>query len=193
MAAVPGAAGEQSVALRLSGDKAMLYQCNILGTQDTQFDHQGRHYFYCCHIQGSIDFIFGNAKSLYQQCTLHAVARSYGAVAASQRNSPTEDTGFSFLHCRITGSGQIYLGRAWGQYSRVVYAHCRIDGIIVPVGWSDWNDVSRRSTAYFGEYQCIGAGAKLESNVNWGRSLTSDEAKPFITLDYVDGNQWLML
>ncbi|KAJ4815455.1 Pectinesterase [Rhynchospora pubera] len=93
----------------------------------------------------------------------------------------------------ITGSGQIYLGRAWGQYSRVVYTHCRIDGIILPVGWGDWNDVSRRSTAYFGEYHCSGAGAKLESNVNWGRLLTSDEAKPFLTLDYVDGNQWLML
>lgn len=56
----------QAVALRLSGDKTMLYRCRILGTQDTLFDNIGRHYLYNCDIQGSIDFIFGNARSLYQ-------------------------------------------------------------------------------------------------------------------------------
>jgi len=65
-AAPPGAVGQQAVALRLSGDKTMLYRCRILGTQDTLFDNIGRHYLYNCDIQGSIDFIFGNARSLYQ-------------------------------------------------------------------------------------------------------------------------------
>lgn len=54
------------MALRLSGDKTMLYRCRILGTQDTLFDNIGRHFLYNCDIQGSIDFIFGNARSLYQ-------------------------------------------------------------------------------------------------------------------------------
>jgi pectinesterase len=62
----PGAVGQQAVALRLSGDKAMLYRCRVLGTQDTLFDNIGRHYFYNCDIQGSIDFISGDARSLYQ-------------------------------------------------------------------------------------------------------------------------------
>ena len=65
-AAPPGAVGQQAVALRLSGDKTMLYRCRILGTQDTLFDNIGRHFLYNCDIQGSIDFIFGNARSLYQ-------------------------------------------------------------------------------------------------------------------------------
>ncbi|KAF3323419.1 pectinesterase QRT1-like protein [Carex littledalei] len=192
-AAMPGAVGEQAVALRLSGDKAMLSMCKILGTQDTLFDQQGRHYFYRCFIQGSIDFIFGNARSLYQGCTLHAVATSYGAVAASQRNSPAEDSGFSFLHCRLTGSGMLYLGRAWGRYARVVYAYSRIDGIVLPDGWSDWGDSSRRRTAYFGEYKCHGAGANLRNRANWARSLSYQEARPFLGRNYIDGNQWLRL
>ncbi|KAJ4815454.1 Pectinesterase [Rhynchospora pubera] len=191
--AKPGAVGEQAVALRMSGDKAVLYRCNILGTQDTLFDHQGRHYFFHCFIQGSIDFIFGNAKSLYQGCTLHAVATSYGAVAASQRNSPAQDSGFSFLHCRLTGSGMLYLGRAWGRYARVVYAYSRIDGIVLPDGWSDWGDPSRRRTAYFGEYKCHGAGASLRKRVNWARSLSYQEARPFLGRNYIDGNQWLRM
>lgn len=56
----------QAVALRLAGDKAMLYKVKVLGTQDTLLDDTGSHYFYQCHIQGSIDFIFGRARSLYQ-------------------------------------------------------------------------------------------------------------------------------
>ncbi|XP_078156046.1 pectinesterase QRT1-like [Carex rostrata] len=191
--AVPGAEGEQAVALRLSGDKAMLYRSKILGTQDTLFDNQGRHYFFRCFIQGSIDFIFGNAKSLYQECTLNVVTTSYGVVAASQRDSPTEDTGFSFVKSRILGSGMNYLARAWGRYSRVVYAYCRIDGIVRPDGWSDWNDVSRRSTAYFGEYSCSGAGAELGNRVSWAKSLTYEEAQPFMSQGYINGNEWLML
>ncbi|MQM03706.1 hypothetical protein Taro_036491 [Colocasia esculenta] len=58
--AIPGAEGMQAVALRVSGDKAVFFRCRILGSQDTLYDHGGRHYFFQCYIQGSIDFIFGN-------------------------------------------------------------------------------------------------------------------------------------
>jgi hypothetical protein len=78
-----------------------------------------------------------------QGCTLHAVATSYGAIAASQRSSPADDSGFSFVGCRLTGTGMLYLGRAWGRYARVVYSYCDLSGIVVPEGWSDWGDESR--------------------------------------------------
>ncbi|XP_038983541.1 pectinesterase QRT1 isoform X1 [Phoenix dactylifera] len=191
--AVPGAIGMQAVALRLSGDKAIVYRCRILGSQDTLFDHMGRHYFLECYVQGSIDFIFGNARSLYQGCTLHAVAMSYGAVAASQRNSPKDDSGFSFLDCRLDGSGILYLGRAWGRYARVVYSYCQLEGIIIPEGWSDWGDPSRTRTAWFGEFNCSGKGANLRKRVQWARSLNYDEARPFLDRNYIHGNQWLRL
>ncbi|CAN6176144.1 unnamed protein product [Urochloa humidicola] len=192
-AAPPGAVGQQAVALRLSGDKTMLYRCRILGTQDTLFDNIGRHYFYNCDIQGSIDFIFGNARSLYQGCTLHAVATSYGAIAASQRSSPTEDSGFSFVGCRLTGSGMLYLGRAWGRYARVVYSYCDLSGIVVPQGWSDWGDRSRTKTVLFGEYSCKGPGASTRQRVPWSRALTYEEARPFLGRSFINGEQWLKL
>lgn len=192
-AAPPGAVGQQAVALRLSGDKTMLYRCSILGTQDTLFDNIGRHYFYNCDIQGSIDFIFGNARSLYQGCTLHAVATSYGAIAASQRSSPAEDSGFSFVGCRLTGSGMLYLGRAWGKYARVVYSYCDLSGIVVPQGWNDWGDQSRTKTVLFGEYSCKGPGASSRQRVPWSRALTYDEARPFLGRNFINGEQWLSL
>ncbi|XP_077212021.1 pectin lyase-like superfamily protein [Tasmannia lanceolata] len=191
--ALPGAQGMQAVALRVSCDKAMFFRCRILGSQDTLFDHYGRHYFYKSYIEGSIDFIFGKGRSLYQGCTLHAISDSYGAIAASQRDSSSEDTGFSFLKCHLNGSGIFYLGRAWGRYSRVVYSYCHLEGIIIPEGWNDWGDPSRRGTVLFGEFMCKGRGASSKERVPWAKTLSYEEAKPFLNRSFIDGDQWLRL
>jgi pectin methylesterase-like acyl-CoA thioesterase len=62
----PGALGKQGVALRISADNAAFVGCNFVGGQDTLYDHLGRHYYRDCCIEGSVDFIFGNALSLYE-------------------------------------------------------------------------------------------------------------------------------
>ncbi|KAK6934582.1 Pectinesterase, catalytic, partial [Dillenia turbinata] len=136
--AVEGEEGAQAVALRLSGDKAMLYKVRIVGSQDTLLDDRGSHYFYQCYIEGFVDFIFGTAKSLYQDCHLRSTAKHTGSIAAHHRDSP-DDTGFSFINCTIDGTGNIYLGRAWGGYSRVVFSYCNISNIIIPSGWTNWD------------------------------------------------------
>ena len=63
-----GAVGRQAVALRISGDCAAFYNVNFYGAQDTLYDHKGRHYFFRCFIEGSIDTIFGDARSLFFVC-----------------------------------------------------------------------------------------------------------------------------
>jgi pectinesterase len=60
-----GAVGRQAVALRISGDRAAFFNVGFYGAQDTLYDHKGRHYFYRCIIEGSIDFVFGNGRSFY--------------------------------------------------------------------------------------------------------------------------------
>lgn len=67
-----------------------------------------------------------------------------GAIAAHQRDSPNENSGFSFVNCKVTGSGSVLLGRAWGEYSRIIYSKCYFDGLITPQGWSDWDQLSRQ-------------------------------------------------
>ena len=54
-----------------------------------------------------------------------------------------QDTGFSFVNCKVTGSGALYLGRAWGPFSRVVFAYTDMDNIIIPKGWYNWGDPNR--------------------------------------------------
>lgn len=48
------------------------------------------------------------------------------------------------MNCEIYGTGKVYLGRAWGNYSRTVYSNCFIADIITPVGWSDWQVPERQ-------------------------------------------------
>jgi pectinesterase len=60
-----GTVGRQAVAVRVQGDLAAFYRCRFYGAQDTLYDKNGRHYYYNCYIEGSIDFIFGDARSLF--------------------------------------------------------------------------------------------------------------------------------
>lgn len=74
---------------------------------------------------------------------MHAIAPVTGAVTAQGRSSILDDTGFSFVNCRVTGSGALYLGRAWGPFSTVVFANTYMDNIIIPKGWYNWGDPAR--------------------------------------------------
>ena len=61
-----GEVGAQALAMRITGDQAAFYGCGFYGAQDTLNDDRGRHYFKECFIEGSIDFVFGNGRSLYE-------------------------------------------------------------------------------------------------------------------------------
>lgn len=189
----PGAMGQQAVALRISADTAAFLGCKFLGAQDTLYDHLGRHYYKDCYIEGSVDFIFGNGLSLFEGCHVHAIAQFTGALTAQGRSSLLEDTGFSFVNCKVTGSGALYLGRAWGPFSRVVFAYTYMDNIIIPKGWYNWGDPNRELTVFYGQYKCTGPGASFAGRVSWSRELTDSEAKPFTSLTFIDGSEWIKM
>ncbi|GLJ39179.1 hypothetical protein SUGI_0798620 [Cryptomeria japonica] len=181
-----------AVAIRVSGDRSAFYNCRFLGYQDTVLDDSGRHYFKNCFIQGGVDFICGNGQSLYEKCHLHTIPRQNGAIAAQRRNASGEATGFVFLNCKVTGGGLMYLGRAWGYYSRVIFAFTYMDDIIFPEGWNDWNDPTRQKLVIFGQYKCFGPGSNIEKRVSWAyNELSDDEAAPFITISFVNGERWI--
>ncbi|OVA16721.1 Pectinesterase [Macleaya cordata] len=187
-----GSEGEQAVALRISGSKAAFYNCSFYGTQDTLYDHRGLHYFKNCFIQGSVDFIFGFGRSLYENCYLNSVAKTVASVTAQKRTNSSMSSGFSFKNSVVTGSGLLYLGRAWGDRSRVVFSFTFMDKAVMSQGWNDWGDQKRETSVYYGEYKCSGPGANSTGRVPWSRLLNDDEARPFIGTYYVEGDTWLL-
>lgn len=80
-----------------------------------------------------------------QDCELHSIATRFGSIAAQDRNSADEKTGFAFVNCRVTGTGPLYVGRAMGQYSRIVFSYTYFDNIVAHGGWDDWDHVSNKN------------------------------------------------
>ena len=79
-----------------------------------------------------------------QKCHLHSLSEGNGAITAQQRGSTSENTGFTFLGCKITGVGTPYLGRPWGPYSRVVFVLSFMSSVVQPQGWDDWGDSNKQ-------------------------------------------------
>ncbi|KAA3453632.1 Pectinesterase, catalytic [Gossypium australe] len=172
--------GIQAVALRVSGDRVVFLGCKILGYQDTLLDENG-----------AVDFICGNAASLFERCHLHTLSEKFSAITAQQRGSPTEETGFTFLGCKITGERTAILGRPWGSYSRVIFALTYMSNVIQPRGWDDWGDAIKQSTVFYKEYKCYGPGANTSKRVEWSQKLAAEEAKVFLTKSMIGGKSWI--
>ncbi|KAK4395559.1 putative pectinesterase 8 [Sesamum angolense] len=195
----PGVIGAQAVALRIAGDQAAFWGCGFFGAQDTLHDDRGRHYFKDCYIQGSIDFIFGNAKSFYENCRITSIASPVapgarvinGAVTAHGRASKDENSGFAFVNCSIGGTGRIWLGRAWRPFSTVVFSYTNMTDIIAPEGWNDFNDPTRDLSIFYGEYNCTGAGANTTLRAPYAQRLNDTQAAPFLNVSFIDADQWL--
>ncbi|PSS32459.1 Pectinesterase [Actinidia chinensis var. chinensis] len=186
--------GAQATSLRISGDKAAFYNTKIYGFQDTVCDDKGRHFFKDCYIEGTVDFIFGSGKSLYLNTELHVIPGDPVALITAQaRKSNSEDTGYAFVHCDVTGTGRnAFLGRAWMPYAKVVYAYTTMSDVVDPKGWSDNFKPENDKNVFFGEYNCKGPGSSLEGRVGFFKKLSDADATPFLNLGFIEGSKWLL-
>ncbi|KAK3000225.1 hypothetical protein RJ639_023844 [Escallonia herrerae] len=186
--------GAQAVALRVAGDKAAFYNCKLIGFQDTVCDDKGRHFYKDCYIEGTVDFIFGNAKSLFVNVETHVIpGDGMSMITAQARESGSFDSGFSFVHCNVTGTGgNAYLGRAWKPFAKVVYAYTAMSDVVKPEGWSDNFHPDDDKTVFYGEYDCSGPGSDLSHRVGFAKKLGDADVKPFLSLSFVEGSKWLL-
>ncbi|CAN0866638.1 Putative pectinesterase 11 [Linum grandiflorum] len=183
--------GGKAVALRVSGDRAAFYGCRILSYQDTLLDDTGSHYYSNCYIEGATDFICGDAASLFEKCHIHSVSDKNGYITAQHRDLETDETGYTFLGCKITATGPTFLGRPWGAYSRVVFAYSYMSSNVLPAGWSDWGDDTKQSTAFYAEYKNYGPGADKSKRVAWSKKLSIGEVSPFLSKNMIGGRNWI--
>ncbi|XP_057760708.1 pectinesterase-like [Arachis stenosperma] len=198
----------QAVALRVGADTSVINRCRIDAYQDTLYTHSNRQFYRDCVITGTIDFIFGNAAVVFQNCNLVArkpMSNQKNMVTAQGREDPNQNTGTSIQQCKITASSDLkpvvgsiktYLGRPWKKYSRTVVMQSSIDGHIDPAGWSEWDDKTKDylETLYYGEYMNSGAGAGTSKRVTWPgyHIITSAaEASKFTVAQLIQGDVWL--
>lgn len=61
-----------------------------------------------------------------------------GYITAQGRDSENDPGGFVFYGGHVSGNGKIFLGRAWGSYSRVIFQKLEFDINVMPQGWDAW-------------------------------------------------------
>ncbi|KAG6384859.1 hypothetical protein SASPL_153678 [Salvia splendens] len=198
---------EQAVALRVSADFTAFYACSMLAYQDTLYVHSLRQFYTQCVIVGTVDFIFGNAAVVLQNCDIKPRVPKPGQqnmVTAQGRTDPNQNTGIVIQKSTITANNDLepvqdsyptYLGRPWQQYSRTVVMQNQISDVIVPAGWHPWNDSDfALNTLFYAEYKNTGKGAATGGRVKWKgfHVLTrDDEAQPFTAGEFINDGDWL--
>ncbi|CAI0381723.1 unnamed protein product [Linum tenue] len=127
-----------ALAARVYGDKTAFYDCSFVGVQDTLWDATGRHYFSNCYIQGAVDFIFGRGQSFYENTEIYATGGGY--ITAQGRATANDPSGFVFFGGSVGASPgvSIFLGRAYGPYSRVIFQSTYMTAAVDPRGWDAW-------------------------------------------------------
>lgn len=201
-----GPSKHQAVALRSGSDLSAFYQCSFVAYQDTLYVHSLRQFYRACDVYGTVDFIFGNAAVVLQNCNLYARKpnpNQRNIFTAQGREDPNQNTGISILNSKVAAAADLipvqssfqnYLGRPWKEYSRTVFLLCNIGDLIAPAGWLEWSGDFALKTLYYGEYMNRGPGSNTSARVNWpGYRVinSSTEASQFTVANFIQGNEWL--
>lgn len=201
--------GTQAVAVMLDegSDRAVFRDCRLSGHQDTLFPNAGRSYFNRCEILGSVDFIFGAGRAVFEECDI--VSRDRGSAdnngyitAPSTRIS--QMYGFVFIGSRLKketpsmAPNSVTLGRPWHPSGRpdaigsAVFIETWMDDHIGATGWSPMNSTdaagrvveNRPEDARFFEYGSIGPGAVASPS---RRVLTAEDLPTYDVVAVFDG------
>ncbi|CAN6468222.1 unnamed protein product [Victoria cruziana] len=201
-----GPSKHQAVAFRSGSDQSALYRCSFAGYQDTLYVHSLRQFYRECDIYGTVDFIFGNAAVVFQNCNLYARKpdpNQQNIFTAQGRTDPNQNTGISIQNCKVGAASDLipvksnfssYLGRPWKEYSRTVFMESYLEDLIDPAGWREWNGTFALDTLYYREYMNRGPGAGTAQRVTWpGYNATANatEVSQFTVQNFIQGTDWL--
>jgi pectin methylesterase-like acyl-CoA thioesterase len=196
--------GSQALAVLVAADKAIFSNVRFLGNQDTLYAGSRncapdgepctptRQYFTDCYVEGNVDFIFGDSKAVFDHCEIHSTPHSEGFLTAQSMHYPTEDSGFVFNHCTLTAAPDatnIWLGRPWRPYAKVIFLNTEMGAHILPAGWREWHPGETHSleTVYYAEYNSTGPGAHVDERDPHTKLLTAAEAAQFETRTFLGG------
>ncbi len=196
--------GSQALAVLVVADRVTFRNVRLLGNQDTVYAASkgcssatqtctpARQYYADCYIEGNVDFIFGDAKAVFENCEIHNTAHKGGYGTAQGKQFASEDSMYVFSHCKLTaepGVTDVYLGRPWRPYASVVFLNTEMGAHIAPAGWHEWHagETHYLDTAYYAEYNSSGPGAHAGERDPHTKLLTEGEAAKYATKRFLAG------
>jgi pectin methylesterase-like acyl-CoA thioesterase len=202
-----GAAKHQAVALLVQSDRSIFLNCRMDAFQDTLYAHSKAQFYRNCVISGTIDFVFGDAAAVFQNCVLllrRPMDNQQNIATAQGRADGRESTGFVFQYCRFTAEAALrdasrppirsYLARPWREYSRTLIMECDIPAFIDKAGYLPWNGDFGLKTLWYAEYANRGPGADTAGRVAWPgykKVISKEEADKFTVQNFLHAEPWL--
>ncbi|OAQ37919.1 hypothetical protein A5893_16235 [Pedobacter psychrophilus] len=187
----------QALAINVNNDRCSFKNCRFLGGQDTLLANNNglRQYYLNCYVDGVVDFIFGNARAVFDHCVIYPkdrkdnLANSY--ITAANTKSP-EPYGFVFRDCEITantGVTKYVLGRPWQNETafdfasksrnQTAFLNTKIGTSVNPVGWAIWDAGTDVSLINYGEYQSKnpdGTATDVSQRISWSKQFDATQA-----------------
>ena len=196
---------EQAVAMRVSSNHSIFYRCSFEAYQDNLYVESNLQFYHNCQIQGTIDFIFGDAAVVFQKCDIYLRKPMKGQsnmITAQGRWFPQDHTGIAIQMSRVLpspefqdvkGSYHSFLGRPWKEYSRTVCFQTYLDEFIDPKGWAVWNGSFALSTLFYGEYNNSGGEASTKNRVKWKtfHVLNTQQVMKFTVSRFISEDDWI--
>lgn len=196
----------QAVAFMSDSDNTVLYRCAVRGYQDTLYcgGSLSRHFYRDCTITGTVDFIFGEAAAVFQNCSILARMPMPGqenTITAQGRAGAGEKGGFCFQSCTVAADEELaahaktvqtFLGRPWKPFSRVVFMESTVSQVVDPKGWLAWESQEPPDTIFYAEYDNNGPGAATGGRVKWRGfhgELDASQASAFTVDRFINGDK----
>ncbi|GAB2295237.1 hypothetical protein Dimus_029412 [Dionaea muscipula] len=200
-----GPTKHQAVAIRVVGDYSVFHNCRFDGYQDTLYAVRSRQFYRDCTITGTIDFIFGDARVVFQNCKIiirKPLVNQQCIVTAQGRTEPMGPGAIILHNCTIEAdpeyypvrmTNKAYLGRPWKLYSRTIVIQSFIDDSIAPEGWIPWDGTFGLDTLFYAEYDNRGPGAVQSNRVSWVgiKNLTPRQVQAFTPERFFKGRKWI--
>ncbi|MCR5675195.1 MAG: pectin esterase [Lachnospiraceae bacterium] len=161
-----------------------------------------RQYFKKCTIIGDVDFIFGGADAVFEDCDIICRDREHHPGFAEEAGQPEfingyltapcgkrNGLGLVFIGCRIraeegTTPGTVYLGRPWRPEGKAAFINCVCDDSIAARRFSGWGAVDKdEPDAMLAEYRTVNAdGDPVDMNGKnpWVKVLSDAEAAEIV-------------
>lgn len=194
----------QAVAVHATGDRCVFDNVRILGNQDSLLVNtpnaqtMSRQFFVNTYVEGDVDFIFGRATAVFQQCSIESLDRgsssNNGYVTAGSINERFR-YGYLFDGCRFTSNaarGTVHLGRPWHPsgdpqaIAQVLVRNSHLGAHIKSAPWTDMSGFSWKE-ARFHEFHNSGPGSAHSPD---RPQMTVDQASEFTTSHYLRGSDW---
>ena len=188
----------QALAINVNNDRASFKNCRFLGGQDTLLVNNNglRQYYLNCYIDGTVDFIFGNARAVFDYCVIYPKDRSTagGSFITAANTKTPELYGFVFRNCQITantGVTSYVLGRPWQNdaatttnrsENKTVFINTTMGASISAAGWATWDAGTQTNLIIYAEFESKnpdGSPLNVSSRVSWSKQFTSTEAAEY--------------